>query len=141
MPLARKIETPLIAMPIAIPFSSVLRLPGSVGVVRGVPARRASTRAAISLSTFSRNDATTASLYSEPELMVRLGGGANLFWGQRRSTHTGETNFHCCVRDPCHTQKYQRDALCGHNQQRPAGNSIPGRAFRAPGTALRAGKT
>jgi len=57
---------PLTATPMATPVSSARRLPGPAGGVCGLPARRASTRAAISLSTFSRNDATTASLYSGP---------------------------------------------------------------------------
>ena len=69
-----------------MPVSSVRRLSVFASSVGGIPARRASTRAAISLSTFSRNDATTASLYSGPS-PVYLGGGADFLWRQWRVSH------------------------------------------------------
>ena len=65
-PTARPTASAPAHAPIAMPFSSVRRLARFASSARGVPARRASTRAATARSTLSRNDATTASLYSGP---------------------------------------------------------------------------
>ena len=67
LPPTAKKAMPLAPMPTATPFSSVRRSSRSAGGAGWrMPESRASTRASISLSTFSRNDATTASLYSGP---------------------------------------------------------------------------
>ena len=65
---SRDTTNPPMTMPIAMPRSSARRLSSLAGASarRGTSAIRASTRTVISSSTRSRNDATTASLYSGP---------------------------------------------------------------------------
>ncbi len=74
---------PLTATPMAMPVSSARRLPGLAGGVGGLPARRASTRAAISLSTFSRERCHNRAAVLGAKLTVHLGGGADVLRGQR----------------------------------------------------------